>query len=321
MMWHHSFKALLAGAFLLSTFAVAQESSATTTAAEVTTPSSTTPLASATVTSPANTDPGASSPPASSGTATSPATTTSAGTGSGGGSGSSSGGASPSSSTPPDVLLRVPNLSVGRIELDVDNLQAEVNLAAQVANLVSINAGVAVSVKKVNITIADVDAELELIIRLGHLVDIVNRTLQSLDLNPLLINILNDVTDLVDTVVGAVDGLLGSIIQGTSQINFLIDNLGNIVQEVTNDAGKVLSSIVGNFVDNMTYTGNFQDLGNGLTQKTYSYSPLGSLVNIVFNTLGQVVQAVVVGSGGGGGGGSTSTTSSAPTATPAARRI
>lgn len=62
---------------------------------------------------------------------------------------------------PPDVLLNVPNLSVGRIELDVDNLQADINLNAQVANLVTLNAGVAVSVQKINLTIVDVDAELE----------------------------------------------------------------------------------------------------------------------------------------------------------------
>jgi hypothetical protein len=50
---------------------------------------------------------------------------------------------------------------VGRIELDVDNLQADINLNAQVANLVSLNAGIAVSVQKINLTIVDVEAELE----------------------------------------------------------------------------------------------------------------------------------------------------------------
>ena len=86
--------------------------------------------------------------------------------------------ASASSTTEPDVLLVVPELHVGRIELDVDNLQANLNLNADVASLVQINAGVAVSITKVNITITDVDAELELIVRLGHLVDIVNRVFQ-----------------------------------------------------------------------------------------------------------------------------------------------
>ena len=234
------------------------------------------------------------------------------------------GGTTSSGSSPPDVSLRVPELHVGRIELDVDNLQAEVNLAAQVANLVELNAGVQVGIEKVNITIADVDAHLDLVIRLGNLVDIVNRTLESLNLNPMLINILNEATDLVDGVVGIVDGLLGSVVSGDSTINYLIDNLGEIVAQTTDAAGNAVSSIVGNFEKNMTYTGAQEILEGGLLQKTYKFEPLNSLVNIVFNAAGQVVQAVVVkGNGGGGGGSSTSsrptataTTSSAPTASP-----
>lgn len=70
-------------------------------------------------------------------------------------------------SGPPDVYLNVPELHVGRIELDVEDLSAHLNLRAKVANLVTLNAGVQVSVQKVNITIADVDAELELVVRLG----------------------------------------------------------------------------------------------------------------------------------------------------------
>ncbi len=223
-----------------------------------------------------------------------------------GGSSTSSGSSVPSTSTPPDVLLNVPNLSVGRIELDVDNLQADLNLNAKVANLVSINAGVAVSVQKVNLTIVNVQAQLELIVRLGHLVDIVNRVFSSLDLNPLLITAINDVTNVIDTVVGEVDGLLGSITQGGTTLSFLIDNLGNIVQEVVGATGSA-SSIVGNYLTNMTYTGVTQTLQNGLVQKTYSYSPLNALVNIIFNAAGQIVQATVVKRNGS----STSTSSSA----------
>ncbi|TAQ89196.1 hypothetical protein B7494_g2478 [Chlorociboria aeruginascens] len=208
---------------------------------------------------------------------------------------------------PPDVLLNA-NLSVGRIELDVDNLQADINLAATVASLVTINAGIQASVQKINITIADVDVELDLQVRLGHLVDIVNRVFSSLDLNPLLITALNNVTSLVDDVVGAVDGLLGSITQNGQTLNFIIDNLGNIVQEI----GSV-STIVGNYLDNMTETGTAQQLVNGFVQKTYSYSPLNAVVNIVFNAVGQVVQAVVAKPTG-------SSTTAAATSTAAARR-
>lgn len=235
-----------------------------------------------------------------------------------GGGGSSSGGSNAGNSTVPDVYLNVPELSVGRIELDVDRLRADINLNANVAQLVQINAGVAVSVEKVNITIADVNAELELVVRLGHLVDIVNRVFSSLDLNPLLITAINNVTSIVDTVVGAVDGLLGSITQGGSTLNFLVDNLGNIVQEVTGAAGDTVSSIVGNYQQNMTQVGDVTQLANGLVQKTFEYSPLNRLVDIVFNAAGQVVQATVQKSGSGSSSSTSST--AAATGTPAARR-
>ncbi|TLS30691.1 hypothetical protein PpBr36_02560 [Pyricularia pennisetigena] len=311
---------LFVSLLLLVSFVVAQDPS--TTAAETTAqpPSSQAPPPTQSTTT------GASA----TGTQTSaqPSGTGSNGGGGGGGSTSPAPGKG-SNSGPPDVHLKVPNLSVGRIELDVDNLQADVNLAAEIAGLVSINAGVQIGITKVNITIADVQAELELVIRLGHLVDIVNRTLHTLDLNPLLINVLNEVGDIVEGVVGAVDGLLGSILQGDTKLNFIVDNLGHIVQEVVGAGGEVVSSIVGNYQQNMTFTGQQKTLDNGLIQKTYEYDALGALVNVVTNSLNQVVSAVVIkggatnpGNGGGGSGGGTSTTSATtqqPTATGSAR--
>jgi hypothetical protein len=196
---------------------------------------------------------------------------------------------------------------VGRIELDVENLQADINLNANIASLVSINAGVAISIQTVNLTIVDVEAQLELIVRLGHLVDIVNRVFESLDLNPSLITaVLSNVTSALEPVVAAVDGLLGSVTQGGTTLSFVVDNLGNIVQEVVGANGTPVSSIVGNYLTNMTYTGVSQTLQSGLIEKTYSYSPLNALVDIVFNTAGQVVQATVEKQSGG----STATSSS-----------
>ncbi|KAH0375645.1 hypothetical protein KCU92_g10099, partial [Aureobasidium melanogenum] len=216
----------------------------------------------------------------------------------------------------PDVYLNVPELHVGRIELVVEKLSADLNLNAKVANLVQLNAGVQVAIEKVNITIAEVDAEVELVVRLGHLVDIVGRVFDSLDLNPLLISTIGNATSLVGNVVtdvvGAVDGLLGSITQGGKTLNFVVDNLGNIVQEVGG-----VSTIVGDYTKNMTQTGASKSVGQGLTQKEYSYSPLNALVDIVFNSAGQVVQAVVQKKNGGNSGsgssgsGSNSTVSAA----------
>jgi hypothetical protein len=207
----------------------------------------------------------------------------------------------------------VPTLSVGLIELDVDNLQADINLNAAVAGLVTLNAGVAVSIQNVNLTIQDVDAQLELVVRLGNLVSIVNRVFESLDLNPLLIDAINGVSSVLGAVVGAVDGLLGSITQGGTTLSFLVDNLGNIVQEVAGTNGTSTSTIVGNYLTNMTYTGQSETLSGGLVQKTYSYSPLNALVNIVFNAAGQIVQATVAQQTGG----STSTSSAPATSSTA----
>jgi hypothetical protein len=64
----------------------------------------------------------------------------------------------------------------------------------------------------------------------------------------------------------------------------------------------------------MTQVGDIKQIGNGLIQKTFSYAPLGALVDIVFNAAGQVVQATVQKKSGGGG--STTSTSASSTPTP-----
>ena len=66
----------------------------------------------------------------------------------------------------------------------------------------------------------------------------------------------------------------------------------------------------------MTYTGVETALPGGQVQKQYSYSPLNALVNIIFNSLGQIVQATVAGTASATSGGSSSTTSlTLPTST------
>jgi hypothetical protein len=52
-------------------------------------------------------------------------------------------------------------------------------LNAKVANLVQLNAGVQVNIQKVNITIAEVDAQVELVVRLGEFYCIHKSKLQS----------------------------------------------------------------------------------------------------------------------------------------------
>ena len=66
--------------------------------------------------------------------------------------------------------------------------------------------------------------------------------------------------------------------------------------------------------------GSATDLGSGLIQKQFSYSPLNALVNIVFNKAGQIVQAVVAKAGVATGGGTSSRAASSSIPSATARR-
>ena len=82
-----------------------------------------------------------------------------------------------------------------------------------------------------------------------------------------------------------------------------------------------MSTIVGDYTKNMTLVaGSAKDLGSGLVQKQYQYSPLNALVNIVFNKAGQIVQAVVATAGSATGGGASSKAASSALPTASARR-
>jgi hypothetical protein len=78
-----------------------------------------------------------------------------------------------------------------------------------------------------------------------------------------------------------------------------------------------------NYHVHIRYTGVSQNLQNGLVQKTYSYSPLNQLVQIVFNAAGQIVQATVVKKGTPTptpSNGASPSSSSPPTQTPSGTR-
>jgi hypothetical protein len=109
---------------------------------------------------------------------------------------------------PPDIWLNVPNLSVDRVSLIAENFKAHVSLATSVANLVSLNTGVDVSMDKVNLTLKskmyisesvtstmlflDVKTQVQLTMDLDNIAQIITRTLASLDLHPLLASITRD---------------------------------------------------------------------------------------------------------------------------------
>ncbi|MGN6498517.1 MAG: hypothetical protein ACTHKM_00035 [Tsuneonella sp.] len=171
----------------------------------------------------------------------------------------------------PDVLLDIPNLSVEEITLEVDNLQAHVSLDARLANLLKLTAGADASIDKVKITIKGVKVQAALVVRLDNVKAIIDRTLQTLDKNPAIIQ---QLTGTVDNAVGTVGGVVNNTVStvgdltrgvlqsgrlldlansGLSVVSSTVDSAGNTVrklrgtdgvlyQVVTDTAGKILRS-------------------------------------------------------------------------------
>ncbi|KAK4933905.1 hypothetical protein LTR66_015830, partial [Elasticomyces elasticus] len=85
----------------------------------------------------------------------------------------------------PDVHLNA-TVHVRELDLTVANLTAKLNLDAQVLQLLRFNAGVALSIDRVRLLLANVSATALLEVRLENLAAMIDDTLSSLDLNPLL---------------------------------------------------------------------------------------------------------------------------------------
>jgi len=209
---------------------------------------------------------------------------------------------------PPDVFLNVPDLSVGLIQLIVRNLTADVNLNADVAKLVQINAGVKVGIEEVNLTIENVHVQLQLVVRLGNLVEIVNRVFSSLDLNPILINLISTVGSLGNNLINTLGGVLNGVVNGLlgtlngvggQLIHLLVDQAGNIIQQILPPGGgnPISTTVVGNYVTNMTQVGTPQALSNGNILKEFSFisNGLNQIVWIVFDAANHIISTCVVG--------------------------
>jgi hypothetical protein len=159
----------------------------------------------------------------------------------------------------PDVYVDVPEVHVGELNIDVEQLQAHLALRAQVANLVNLAAGVQLSVDKVKIDLKDVDAKAELKVRLENTYNILDRTLTTLDENP---EIVKGLLETADTAV-----------QETGQIGEKATQPEGAVSQLSSGVGDTLGNIgsaVGNAVSTVTDKANPKQLmsgGNGSSSK------------------------------------------------------
>jgi hypothetical protein len=136
-----------------------------------------------------------------------------------------------------DVVLDIPNLCVQRIFLKVDSVTAKLNLHAQVANLVRVDAGADVLIGNVDLTIQGVRAQALLLVDLDDVTYIVDQTLTFIDNHP---EIVQQLGSTLQNVGGAVGGLVNRLLLGT-----VTNALGQTVQRLIDPAtGSILEKAV-----------------------------------------------------------------------------
>jgi len=226
----------------------------------------------------------------------------------------------------PDVFLNA-SVHVGEIDITVANLTAKLNLDAQVLNLLTFNAGVDLSIDKVELLIQNITAEVTLEARLDNLVLMISDILSSLDLNPVLATLGQDLNNITNTTLGAVGGALSKRSQvplsydlehnvlyssnnyeGRTHINRILAQDGSIVDQKLDNEGDIEgTTTVGNYLTDMTFNGENQTAtfnGETVQKLEYVYTPFNGLSvvsNIYVNVEGAVVATRVLSEASAGG--------------------
>jgi hypothetical protein len=233
-------------------------------------------------------------------------------------------------SGPPDVFLNA-SVTVNEIDLLVANLSAKINLDAEVRSLLTFNAGVVAQIDRVQLVIQKIEAYAHLEVRLENVVLMIEKVLDSLDLNPVLATLGQDVGNLVNQTVGGLtggtggsggnltarsvdafplsDNILYSInnYEGNTHTNRVLFQNGDIVdQELDNDGQVHSQRVVGTYATEMSFNGFNQSVtvsGQYLQELEYDYAPIPglSIVAAVFqDASGKVVKARVLAEARGG---------------------
>src|SRR5689334_24681789 len=182
-----------------------------------------------------------------------------------------------------DVVLDIPNLCVQRIFLKVDSVTAKLNLNAQVANLLRVNAGADVLIGNVDLTIQGVRAQALLLVDLDDVVQAVDQTLTFIDNHP---EVVNQLTSTVSNLGGAVGGLVNSLLLGTVR-----NAAGQLVQRVVD---QTTGSLLERTVDAAGQTLSQRTIGSitSLPQVSQLTNSAGQLVRRVRDQTGRIIEYV-----------------------------
>lgn len=161
----------------------------------------------------------------------------------------------------PDVLIDVPVVKVDEIDLEVEDLRAQVAVSAEVRDLVQLSVGVDARLGKVELTIEGVEAQALLKARLDNVTAILERVLLSLDRNPELLSsvgravadvghgagdMLGETGEAVDSVGSGAKGAVQDVGQGAGQAAGQIgQGAGQAVGDVGQGAGQAAEQVGG----------------------------------------------------------------------------
>jgi hypothetical protein len=144
-------------------------------------------------------------------------------------------------------------VSVKEIKLDVQGLRANVQVNAEVANLVKLSVGADVSLDRVTLTITGVEVKALLEVRLDEVRAILDRALTLLIENPeilevlarTLVDVVHEVGEVVTPVVqGVISGVVAPVVQGV---------VGGIVAPVVQGVvGGIVAPVVEGVVRGLT---------------------------------------------------------------------
>src|SRR4028119_2138793 len=150
----------------------------------------------------------------------------------------------------PDVLLDVPVIKVDRIDFELNDLRAKVNLFAKVLDLVEISVGVDVYLGRLKILIKGVEVQALLKVRLDNVTAILDRVLTTIDRNPQIIEKLVEgvssaVSDIGEGAGELVGGGLNSAVAdiGAGAGDLVGEGLNSAVEDVGAGAGSAVEDI------------------------------------------------------------------------------
>jgi hypothetical protein len=150
------------------------------------------------------------------------------------------------SSEEPDVLLDVPVLKVDEIDIEVDDLRAQLSLNAEVLDLLKLHVGADVTLGRVVLKIKGVEAQALLKVRLDNVAAIINRVLATIDHNPqILDHVTRGLESAVEQVGRAAGEAAGEVGRGVGGATAELGRRAGDAVEAIGDAGRDVAEGVG----------------------------------------------------------------------------